>query len=190
MFPNSAGLPEPIPGIVQKQHRDWMRIVAEIAQLAQNEDETALTMGDRLVEIEKSFGRKHLQEAAKQAGVSWSVARQRHWVSGKIPEGHMLRGTPLTFCHLRALCGLEVEAMAGWAEKALTEQWSVARLIAEIEAVGDVQAQEAGDPCIQCEESLPEQGEIVSFTLARQKRARLCGVQCAAAYFAELAEDL
>ena len=189
-----------VPAMVQNVEHDWQKVVGKIAVLAMKDDITAIEMGDCFVQIEKSFGKKYLQEAAAQAGVSWSVAKQRHWVSTKIPVGNELRKTLglekdkngevkplLSFSHLRTIAG--TEDMSHWVEQCLDNEWSVSQLKTEIEKAGDVAAQVNGDPCIQCEESLQEDAEIVSFTVGRKKRARCCSVKCAAKYFRELEED-
>jgi hypothetical protein len=180
--------PTPPPGIHQQAKREYTQIVSEISQLQQVTDETALEMGDRFHELEIAHGKEAARKGADDAGVTWSVARQRLWVAKRIPQGHKLRAyltdTHLNFSHLRAIAA--TENPEEWADKAVEQGWSVAKLVGAINEAGDKKAQEEGDPCIQCNEPLPEVGEIVSFNITGRGRARCCSVAHAAAYFAEL----
>lgn len=181
-------LPTP-PAIVQ-QERSWIQIVTEIAQIASQEDQHALEMGDRFVEIERRFDRRRLKAAAEQAGVSWSLARQRHWTSSKIPPDSALRQLPLTFTHLRVLAGVEDGALQETlAQQAVENAWSAAQLISAVENRGVQRRAEEGQSCIQCEQAVNEEGPVISFKIHGGARAQLCGPQCAVNYFTELAEQ-
>lgn len=178
-------LTRPVPAVVQQieqdQQRTWDEIVDEIAQLALSEDETALQMGDRFLELEQRFGSKHLKKAAEDACVTWSLAKLRLWVSRKIPTGHPIRDSRLSFNHLAAIAG--TDNMEHWTNVALKEQLSVAKLREAINVAGDNKAQEQGEPCLQCEKPLPKTGDIVAFTVGKEPRRRLCNVECAMHYF-------
>ncbi len=183
--------PTPPPAIVQKQKREYQQIVAEISQLQQVSDETALEMGDRFIEVETAYGKEAFRKAADDSGVPWSVARQRHWVARRIPKGHKLRSyledTHLTYSHLRALATTENPEQ--WAETAIKEGLSVAGLIEKIEVKKEKTATAEGEVCIQCNQPLPEGGEIVSFRISGRGNARCCSVGHAAQYFSELLTD-
>jgi len=185
---------KPVAAILQKQAQNmqhlWDQMLTKLNQLMMTEDQNCMEMGDLLLDMETQFGRPNAIEAAEQCHVGKQVARQRMWVAKRFPKGHALRNTHLTFCHLRVLAKLESgDDVQKWANQAMKEQWSVARLMKEMEATSDEQAQEQGQPCIQCETPLPEEGEIVSFAIGREKRARCCTVGCAAKYFLERAEE-
>lgn len=182
-----SAIPPPVAAIVQRQKKDWNQLVGEISRLAEQDDQNALEMGDRLLAIEAAWGKAHVKTAAEQAGVNWSVARQRCWVSRRVPKGHPLRALPLTFCHLRTLATTDDPEQ--WAQQVVEHQWSVATLREKIERAGDQKAQIDGDPCIQCERSLAGAKEIVSFIIGGAKRARCCSLPCAVAYFQELVQD-
>jgi hypothetical protein len=109
-------------------------------------------------------------------------------VASRIPQGHRLRSSILTFGHFRVLVKMEDVELETWADKAINEDWSVARLTAELEAAGDQKAVQDGQPCIQCTETLSESGEIVAFTV-KGMRARCCNFKCAAEYFTERAAE-
>lgn len=180
-------LTRPVPAIVQKleqdQRRAWDEIVDEITQLALQEDESALTMGDRFAELERNFGSTLLKRAAEEACVSWSNAKQRLWVAKKIPPASPIRKAKLSFGHLVAVAG--TNDMERWTNLALKEQLSVKKLRDAIDHSDDVQAQDNGEPCSQCERPLPREGEIVAFTVGKQHRRRCCNVECALHYFAK-----
>lgn len=188
--PDPTGFPRPVPvpGIVQEQNRSWVQLVSEICQLHEQKDRCELAIGDRFVETERIFGRRHLKIAAEQAGIEWSYAKQRHWVSRKIPPDSPLRELPLTFSHYRVLAG--VEDMDYWAEQAINNDWSAERLKKELDQQQVTRAQEEGHPCIQCEQALPEQGEVVSFRVGNRGKGFCCSPECAANYFQELATEL
>jgi hypothetical protein len=180
------------PAIILKQKRDWEQIRDEIAHLAVQDDQNAMTMGDLFVEIEETFKKDHIKTAASQAGVSLSVARQRFWVSKRIPKGHPIRykflqpTMLLTFSHLRAIAGTDPDTMESWAQQAVDHQWSVAELKEAIEKAGDQKAVEEGGVCIQCEEPLMKSNITVSFSITGKKRARCCSYECARDYFEEM----
>src|SRR5690348_14944492 len=100
-----VGMPQSVPSIVQQYNKsvkaDWESLVNQIASLSETEDKCALSMGDLLAVVKADWGNAMVQEAVTQAGISMSVARQRLWVSSKIPKGHFLRSTHLTYGHLR-----------------------------------------------------------------------------------------
>jgi hypothetical protein len=76
-----------------------------------------------------------------------------------------------------------------WGNLALEKNWSVARLKEEIDRAGDRKAGEDGDPRIRCEQPLDEELQRVSFRIGQEKPARCCSLVCAAAYFAERANE-
>jgi hypothetical protein len=180
-------VPPPVAAIVARQRAELSQLVQEIAALAAQDDRNALEMGDKLLQIEDEYGKDRVKLATDQAGVNWSVARQRLWVSRRIPKGSRLRSLPLTFCHLRTLAA--TENPESWADRVLANRWSVATLRAEIERAGDRKAVEAGDPCIQCERSLAEGKRTVAFSIDGGQRARCCSTQCALAYFQEMVAE-
>jgi hypothetical protein len=145
-------------------------------------------MGDHLNAIEQLGGsRDQLRRAAQEAGITWSLARQRSWVARRIPPNHPLRGTHLGYSHLRAVASTDDPLK--WGNLALEENWSVARLKVEIDRAGDRKAREEGYPCVRCEQPLNEEIETVSFRIGQEKTARCCSLVCAAAYFAERANE-
>ena len=183
-------IPTP-PAIIRQAKKEYSQLVAEISQLQQVDDETALEMGDRLLEVESLYGKVALKKAAGDAGVTWSVARQRHWVARKIPRDSKLRNylktTHLTFSHLRAIASTAEPEK--WADAAVKGGLSVAALVEKIEQKDAKTAQEEGELCIECEKSLTDSNEMVSFTIMGRGKARCCSVVCAAAYFIELSDS-
>jgi hypothetical protein len=121
---NANPLTRPVPAIVQQmeadQTRTWDEIVDSIAQLAVSEDEAALLMGDRFLELERRFGKQTLRKAADEAGVTWSLAKLRFWVARKIPVGNPIRESKLSFNHLAAVAG--TDDMEKWINLALKDQ--------------------------------------------------------------------
>ncbi len=170
-----------------KQIVDWNQAVSLLNQLAVQDDQNCLAMGDLLLQIEEVHGKNAVMDAAEQCQVGKQVAKQRMWVAKRFGPNHPLRKSHLTFSHLRTLVKLENdEAVEKWSQLAIENQWPVDRLVKEMDAASDQQAQQEGYPCIQCEKPLPEDGEIVAFVIGRAKRARCCSVGCAADYFFEL----
>lgn len=179
-----------IIAITRPQVADWSHAVALLNHLALQEDMGCFEMGDLLLQIEEAHGSKAVIDAADQCQIGRQVARQRRWIAKRFPPSHSLRRSHLTFSHFRTLVKLEKdEDVERWAQLAIENQWPVDRLVKEMEATSDEQAQQTGYPCIFCEKPLPEQGEIVSFSIGRSKRARCCNVLCAAVYFHELLRD-
>lgn len=177
-----------VPAVVQKQTYEWQEIIDRIAKIAVDEDKGALSMGDLFLEVEEKFGRKYVKKAVAATGVSWSKARQRLAVSKKIPKGHFLRNSPLSFCHLRAI--VATDNMEYWANKALENQWGIEKLREEIESKGDETAIESETAiCIECEQSITSLETMISFNRHRQRKSRLCSPKCAVKYFDTLEED-
>jgi hypothetical protein len=174
---------KPVPAIVMQQQikKDWEQLVNQITELAKKEDDCALNIGDLLHEIKDEWGNQFVQEAAKASGISMSVARQRLWVSSKIPKEHFLRDTHLTYGQLRLIAG--TSDVDFWGKQALGNGWDLKQLKTAIEEAGDKKAQEDGHPCVQCAEALNDQQKIVAFTVQGEKRHRACSVKCAADYF-------
>lgn len=181
----SPFLQAPIPGIVQQYHKelkaDWDIIVNQIASLSQQEDQCCLQMGDLLGQIKGEWGNTHVKQAAAEAGISMSVARQRLWVSAKIPLGHFLRTTHLTYGHLRAIAG--TNDIDRWGNESLQHGWTINQLKEAIEAESDQLAVADGEPCVFCAKPLSEDKKTVSFTIKGEKRHRACSYICAAEYF-------
>lgn len=162
----------------QSETEDWVLRVTEIAQLAQREDESALAMGDRLVELERRYGPASLPLVAAQAGVSLSCVHGRHRVARLFPPEHPVRKLPLTFSHLRSL--LEVEDPLLWARKVTEGQWSTRRLRDELEQALGQQARSTGERCRECREPLTD--HWVALQRAGERRVRCCSAGCAIAY--------
>jgi hypothetical protein len=179
-----ALLTKPVPAIVQSYKQevkaDWESVVNQIAALAQQEDSCALSMGDRFALVKDEWGPGMVTQAASEAGISKSVARQRLWVSSKIPKDHWLRKTQLTYGHLRKIAG--TTDIDKWGKAAVENGWTINQLIEAIDSEGDKVAQDQGDPCCECSGTLKDM-TIVAFTVQGEKRHRCCGVQCAANYF-------
>ena len=179
----------PVPAMIQKQQKSWAHYISELSEIVEKEDQFALRAGDLLSDIEAEFGKKHVWSAAEDTGLTRQMAKHRLRVSKRFPPGHWIREKRLTWTHLRHLSSITNESdLTTWSEKCVGEQWSAGRLLEEMATLGDQKAQQDGDPCIQCEESLSETDILVSFTVGG-KRARCCGVRCAANYFTELCED-
>ena len=164
--------------------RDWTDIVQELSHLVEKEDETVLHIGDILGEVEDTYGKKFVDEAAKACKISNSVARQRLWVSKRIPKDSDLRTSGLTYSHLRAVAG--TSDIDDWGQKAIDNDWTVAQLKEEIDKAGDDTAKAEGKPCNYCEQPLPIDGEIVSIRIGAQRIQRYCGVECASLYLGNL----
>lgn len=184
----TAALPSPLPAIRQTQNKEWKQYVDEIALLAVEEDKRALDMGDVFLEVEGVFGKDLVYEMASQAGVGRMKARQRLNVSRKIPKGHYLRETHLTFSHLRLLAPLS-EKMDEWGKECLDKSWSVEELEEQLKVAGDIKAQEMGVLCGHCNQAIPSREKMVAFSIHGQKRGRLCGVACAKGFFVARAEE-
>lgn len=178
---NASGIPGIIQNYKQEAKADWDILVSQIASLSETEDKCALKMGDLLLKIKSDWGNNQVKEAATQSGISMSVARQRLWVSSKIPVDHFLRATHLTYGHLRAIAG--TNDIDRWGKEALTHSWTISQLKEAIESEGDKAAQEQGDPCIHCAKGLSEDSKYVAFTVQGEKRHRACSYVCAAEYF-------
>jgi hypothetical protein len=166
---------------------EWTQAVALLAEIATQEDACALQMGDHLNYIETQFkGRQKMKLAAQEAGVTWSLARQRSWVAKRIPPSNPLRGTQLSYCHLRALANTDDPLK--WGNLALANNWSVARLKEEIDKAGDKKALEDGDPCSYCEAAMTEEMELVSLRIGREQTRRFCSCSCGASYLQRIAD--
>jgi hypothetical protein len=179
----------PIPALVQKQQQDWQQRVERLARLAVEEDKRALEMGDEFLEIEEIFGKDLVVRAAAQSGIKCATARQRVNISRKIPKGHYLRETQLSYSHLRVLTYAEdEEKMEAWGKRAIDNSWTVEELDEAMKQEGDVQAQSMGIPCTNpaCGRLIESKEEMISFSRLGEKRGRLCSVKCARDYFAWL----
>jgi len=168
------------------ERRDWQLILQDLQLIEEQEENAALRMGDILVEIEDSYGKEKVWEAADKLQLEKSKVKQRLWVSRKIPKGHWLRDTHLKFSHLRAIAG--TEDIDTWGEKALHDKLSVSQLTEQIAQAGDTNAKLQGDPCayVKCGQPLPEDGTIVSFRIGHEKTARCCSLACTSAHFQSL----
>jgi ParB-like chromosome segregation protein Spo0J len=116
--------------------------VSKLAELARQEDN--LGLGDHLRAIEKTWDRKVIRQVAEEAGIKWEHARQTFWVSKKIPPGHPLRQTHLTYSHLRAVA--DTDDPEKWGLLAVENNWSVARLKKEIDKSAGKKVPEKGCP--------------------------------------------
>jgi hypothetical protein len=188
----TAGMPTSVPAIVQSYKEevkaDWESLVAKISALSEQEDQCALHMGDLLLQIKADWGSHLLKEAVSDSGISMSVARQRLWVSSKIPKDHFLRTSHLTYGHLRAIAG--TNDIDKWGKEALTHGWTISQLKEAIEGEGDKIAAEQGDPCVHCGHALSEEKKVVAFTVQGEKRHRACSFACAAEYFVERSQEV
>lgn len=171
--------------------RDYQEIVDELSVLLQDEDKAAFRMGDVFVEIEDTFGKDQLWSAAKSLRITETKVRQRLWVSRKIPEGHKLRNTHLSYSHLREIAG--TDDMEHWADVALKGNLTVAQLSEQIDYSGTKQAIDGQDVCAleSCKNPLVIDNilDIVSFRIGKEKKRRCCSVACAAKYFTAYDED-
>ena len=187
-----VGAPSTIPAVIQEYHKevkaDWDSLVNQIAFLSQQEDKCALSMGDILLKVKNGWGTAMVKEAAAESGITMSVARQRLWVSGKIPADHFLRTSHLTYSHLMVIAG--TNDIDKWGKEALTHGWTVAQLKEAIEGEGDKVAQEAGEPCVHCGNGLRDDKKYVAFTIQGEKRHRACSYMCAANYFLKRYEQV
>jgi hypothetical protein len=170
----SAGIVE---NVEAQQSANWEVLVQQIAKLDVQETQNALHMGDLLIEVEESFGDKHLQKAAEQAGVSWSVARQRHWVSKRIPKDHPVRKMKsLSFGHLRALAATQEPLK--WAKLAEEENLTVRDLTEKIAQNDDVEKIVNGmGACAACTKQVLSEA-YVAITLPHGKRQLCCNNAC------------
>lgn len=172
---------EVLPAIQKENQMQWTQAVSKLAELAMQEDACCLQMGDHLNVIEGQWkSRSKMKLAAQEAGVTWSLARQRSWVAKQIPPYHPLRETQLTYCHLRAVAGTKDPEK--WGLLAVQNNWSVAMLKEQIDLAEDKEAQQTGEICIFCETAMDEGMEIVSFRIGQRKTLRCCSCQCAADY--------
>jgi hypothetical protein len=187
-----GGLPHSVPAIVQSYTQevkaDWDILVTQIASLSEQEDKCALTMGDILLQIKGVWGANYVKEAVSESGISMSVARQRIWVSQKIPKDHFLRTSHLTYGHLRAIAG--TNDIDRWGHEALNHGWTINQLKEAIEGEGDKIAQEQGDPCVHCQNALSDEKKVVAFTVQGEKRHRACSFTCAAEYFVARSQEV
>ncbi len=179
--------------IVQKLHQneqaDWVSAITEIHRLNELEGETALDMGDRFAEIASRWGDKHVRLAADQANVPIELARQRHYVAVRVPKTSPIRKLNLTYSHIRALAFTEDPEK--WAEETEKNGWTVRELVDQIHNAKGEKIAASGQPCIQCEKSLPNDPQsIISFRIGKSKPAWCCGPHCAIAYFEELNENV
>lgn len=188
VLPGLTGIPSVVQQYKQEAKLDWDSLITQIAFLSVKEDECALTMGDILLQIKAEWGATHVKQAVSESGISMSVARQRLWVSSKIPKGHFLRTTQLTYGHLRTIAG--TNDIDKWGKEALTHGWTISQLKEAIEGEGDKVAQEQGDPCIHCQEALSEDKRVVAFTVQGEKRHRACSFICAAEYFVSRSQEV
>lgn len=152
----------------------WTQDVALLAEIATQEDNCCLQMGDHLNVIEKRWGRNRMKPAAQEAGVTWALARQRSWVSKRIPPGDPLRETKLSYSHLRQLANTD-DPMK-WGNLVLANNWTVATLKDEIDKAGDRKALEDGLPCIYCEK--PISNEVISLRIGQEKPTLYCSLAC------------
>jgi len=173
----------PIPAYQQRQSEteDWALRVTEIAQLAQQEDESALAMGDRLVALERRYGPSSLPLVASQAGISMSCIYGRHRVARLFPPEHPVRRLPLSFSHLLVLLGVDDPVV--WAQRAVESQWSVRRLRDEVDQALGQQARATGERCRECREPLGE--AWVALQRAGERRVRCCSPKCGISYLRE-----
>jgi hypothetical protein len=190
--PNLSGEfdPTPPPGIVQKQKRDFTLIAAEVGELLKQKDETEFEIGDRMVEAETGYGKDSVKEVARVNNLTWTTARQYHWMARKFPKGHKLRNMvqagEINYSILRAV--QNTEKPEDWAEKARDNGWSVQKLIEEMGSAATKKAQEDGRPCIHCNDPLPNAGEVVAIHITGRGRAWCCNIKHAALYLSELSE--
>jgi hypothetical protein len=167
----------------QQQSQSWQDFVEEIEKIDVQETQGALRMGDLFILAEETYGPKNLQKLAENAGVSWSVARQRLWVSKRIPKDSIVRKMKaLTFGHLRALAATDKQEE--WATKVETEDLTVRDLIEAIDQSGDKRKVENGfASCADCGTDIVAGSETyVAVSLAGGKRNLCCNAACAINY--------
>jgi len=155
----------------------WDQLLQKLNHYVQKEFDTIFEIGDLFLDIESGYGKGAVSKAAKSCGVSTSVARQRLWVSRKIPKTSKLRSSTLSYSQLRAIAG--TDDVEGWGNKCLANNWSVAELQEELDKNNAVKAQEDGLPCNYCEQPLSSNKEIVTVRVGNKKSQRYCSVDCA-----------
>lgn len=180
----AAGGEAPVNSARRVERLNWEEVVSELAQIDLAEMAGALRMGDLLLQVERQFGSEHLKDAVQQAGLVWSTAHQRLWVSKKIPPGSPVRrNRSLNYSMLRILAGTADPEQ--WADQVEEQGWTAAELLEAVQSAGDQEVQQSGGRCRHCEGPLPEVEGLVSLSIGKERRVRLCGRSCAREYLAE-----